>query len=144
MTFLRSLAIVLCLSLVPSANAQKPKPAEKKGIADWYYKTLDCPEEPPMNCYTFALFDFKGDGTQQAIAVAISCDGGTGGPDIHSVISRDSEGALEELKIAEVDPKAYDTLFGNRNYTLSVENGLLVATFGDDSDRGTPLILKYK
>jgi uncharacterized protein YecT (DUF1311 family) len=143
-TSLRSLAIVMCLSFVPSANAQKQKPVEKKEIADWYYKTFDCPEEPPMNFYTFALFDFKGDGTQQAIVVAISCDGGTGGPDIHSVVSRDSEGELEELKIAEVDPKTYDNLFGNRNYTLSVENGLLVATFGDDSDRDTPLIIKYK
>jgi uncharacterized protein YecT (DUF1311 family) len=74
----------------------------------------------------------------------MSCDGGTGGPDIHSVVSRDSEGELEELKIAEVDPKTYDNLFGNRNYTLSVENGLLVATFGDDSDCDTPLIIKYK
>jgi uncharacterized protein YecT (DUF1311 family) len=143
-TFIRSLAILLCLSFVPGADAQKPKLVEKKEIADWYYRTFECPEAPPMNFYSFALFDFKRDGNQQAIVVAMSCDGGTGGPDIHSVISRDSEGELEELKIAEVDPKTYDNLFGNRNYTLSVENGLLVATFADDSDRGTPLIIKYK
>jgi hypothetical protein len=91
-----------------------------------------------MYFYSFEHFDFKGDSTQQAIVVAMSCGGGTGGPDIHSV-------ELEELKIAEVDPKTYDNLFGNRNYTLSVENGLLVATFSDDPDRdNTPLTIKYK
>ncbi len=68
-----------------------------------------------MNFCSFALFDCQGDGTQQAIVVAMSSDGGTGGPDIHSIISRDSEGELEELQIAEVGPKTYDTLFGNRN-----------------------------
>ncbi len=89
-------------------------------------------------------YDFKGDGTQQAIVIASTCMTGTAGPDIHSVISRNSSGELEEMKIAEVDPKTYDNMFGNSNYTLSVENGLLVATFGDDSDRDTPLIIKYK
>ena len=55
-----------------------------------------------------------------------------------------NERELEELKIAEVDLKTYDNLFGNRNYILSVKKGLLVATFGGDSDRDTPLIIDYK
>ncbi|MGB9463939.1 MAG: lysozyme inhibitor LprI family protein [Candidatus Acidiferrum sp.] len=145
MTCTRSLAIILCLSFIPCARAQKPKPFEKKEIADWFYKKFECPAEPPMYFYGFEQFDFQGRGTPQAIVVAMSCEGGTGGPDIHSVISRDSDGELEELKIAEVDPKTYNNLFGNRNYTLSVENGLLVATFSDDPDRdNTPLTIKYK
>jgi uncharacterized protein YecT (DUF1311 family) len=144
MMLIHSLAILLCLSFVPLASAQKAKLIEKKEVAEWFHKKFDCPEEPPMYFYNSEHFDFKGDGTQQAIVVAMSCEGGTGGPDIHSVLSRDSDGELEELKIADVDPKTYDNLFGNRNYTLSVENGILVATFTDDGDRETPLIIKYK
>jgi uncharacterized protein YecT (DUF1311 family) len=139
---LSALALLLCL--LPFARAQKPNTIEKKEIADWYNKNYDCPEKPPMYFYTFERFAFKGDGTQQAIVVAMSCAGGTGGPDIHSVISRDSDGELEELKIVDPDPKTYDNLFGNRNYELTVENGFLVATFTDDGDRDTPLIIKYK
>jgi len=144
MTLTRSLAILLCLSFSPCTRAQKPKPIEKKEVADWYYKTYDCPEQPPMYFYTFEHFDFERDGTQQAIVVAMSCAGGTGGPDIHSVISRDPDGELEELKIVDVDPKTYDNLFGNRNYALAVQDGLLVATFTDDGDRDSPLVIKYK
>jgi len=144
MTFTCRLASLLSLSFILGAGAQKSKPIEKQEIADWFKEKFECPAEPPMYFYDFELFDFKSDGTEQAIVVAMSCAGGTGGPDIHSVISRDSYGELEELKIAEVDPKTYDNLFGNRNYDLTVEDGLLVATFSDDSDRDPPLIIKYR
>ena len=141
----RSIAALFLLFVIPCAHAQKSKPIEKQEIADWYYKTYDCPAEPRMYFYTFELFDFKGDGTQQAIVVAMSCAGGTGGPDVHSVISRNSDGELEEMKIAEVDPKTYDNMFGNSNYNLVVENGLLVANFEDDPDRSKiPHIIRYK
>jgi len=49
-----------------------------------------------------------------------------------------------EWEIADADPSTYDSLFGNRNYDLAVGNGTLVATFEDDFDRETPLIIKYK
>ena len=145
MTFTRSLAIFLCLSCVPCARAQKARPIEQKEVSDWYNKKYDCPEDRPLYFYSFDKFDFQGSGSDQAIVVAMSCEGGTGGPDIHSVISRDSDGELEELTIPDADPKTYDNLFGNRNYTLSSEKGLLIATFGDDPDRdNTPLTIKYK
>jgi uncharacterized protein YecT (DUF1311 family) len=145
MRYTRIFAALLCFWFSHSARAQKPKPIEKNEVADWYYKKYDCPPEPPMYFYTFDHSDFIGDGTPQAIVIAMSCEGGTGGPDIHSVISRDSDGELEELKIPDADRNIYDNLFGNRNYTLSVEKGLLIATFSDDSDRdNTPLTIKYK
>ena len=141
----RSFAALFLLFVIPCTHAQKSKPIEKDEIADWFYKKFDCPAKPPMYFYSFEHFDFKHDGTEQAIVVAMTCDGGTGGPDIHSVISRDSDGELEEMKIAEVDPKTYDNMFGNRNYDLVVENGLLVANFEDDPDRSKiPLIVRYK
>ncbi len=141
----RSFAALFLLFVIPCAHAQKSKPIEKDEIADWFYKKFDCPAKPPMYFYSFEHFDFKHDGTEQAIVVAMTCDGGTGGPDIHSVISRDSDGELEEMKIAEVDPKTYDNMFGNRNYDLVVENGLLIANFEDDPSRSKiPLIIRYK
>lgn len=144
MALARTFIVSLFLCLTPSF-AQKSKPVEKQEIADWFNKKYDCPDPSHFYFYNFEHFDFKSTGDPQAIVVAMSCEGGTGGPDIHSVISRGSDGELEELKIAEVDPKTYDNLFGNRNYTLSVENGLLVATFSDDNDRdNTPLTIKYK
>jgi uncharacterized protein YecT (DUF1311 family) len=142
---MHTLTILLWVSCIPCARAQKTKPIEKQEIADWFYKKYECPPEPPMYFYSFEHFDFKHDGAPQAVVVAMSCEGGTGGPDIHSVISRDEDGELEELKIPDAAPKTYDNLFGNRNYTLAAEKGLLVATFGDDPDRdNTPLTIKYK
>jgi uncharacterized protein YecT (DUF1311 family) len=144
MTLTRTFAILLCLSLVQSARAQKSKPIEKQEIAKWINELNECPDDPPLYFYRLDYFDFKGDDTKQAIVVASTCMTGTAGPDIHSVFARDSDGELAELKIPEADPKTYDNLFGNRNYDLSAEDGLLVATFGDDSDRDTPLTIKYK
>jgi uncharacterized protein YecT (DUF1311 family) len=143
--FPRTLAILFCLLCIPSARAQKSKTIEEKEISDWYNKKYDCPEDRPLYFYTFEEFDFQGTGTDQAIIVAMSCQGGTGGPDIHSVLSRNAEGELVELSIPDPDPKTYDNLFGNRNSDLAVEDGLLVATFSDDPDRdNTPLTIKYK
>jgi uncharacterized protein YecT (DUF1311 family) len=145
MPFRHALTILLCFFCAPCSRTQKPKPIDEKEISDWYNKKYDCPEDRPLYFYTFEEFDFQGIGTDQAIIVAMSCEGGTGGPDIHSVISRDSDGELEELTIPDAPNATYDNMFGNRNYDLSVENGLLIATFSDDNDRdNTPLTIKYK
>ncbi len=111
----------------------------------WTNRMEECPADQPPHFWKVDYYDFKGDGTQQAIVIASTCMTGTAGPDVHSVISRNSDGELEEMKIAEVDPKTYDNMFGNRNYDLVVENGLLVANFEDDPDRAKiPLIIRYK
>ena len=49
-----------------------------------------------------------------------------------------------EWEIADADRSTYDNLFGNVYYDLAVRNGTLVATFEDDRNRETPLIIKYK
>jgi uncharacterized protein YecT (DUF1311 family) len=140
-SFRRALAILLCLFCSPYSHAQKSKPIEKEEIAKWINRMEECPDDQPPYFSKVDYYDFKGDGTQQAIVIASTCMTGTAGPDIHSVLSRDSDGELEEMKIAEVDPKTYDSLFGNRNYTLSVEKGLLVAAFSDGSNTVT---ISYK
>jgi hypothetical protein len=138
MAFRHALAILLCLPLVPCASAQKSRPIEKEEIAKWINRMEECPVDQPPYFSKLDYYDFKRDGTQQAIVIASTCMTRTAGPDIHSVLSRNSDGELEEMKIAEVPPETYDSLFGNRNYTLSVEKGLLVATFSNGTARNSP------
>jgi uncharacterized protein YecT (DUF1311 family) len=127
------------------AEGQTVKVISENEVAQWLNQKYDCPADPPPHFWRFDLFDFKGDGNQEAIVVASTCETGTAGPDVHSVLSRDADGVLVEWKIADADPSTYDNLFGNRNYDLAVKDGTLVATFEDDPDRETaPLIIKYK
>jgi uncharacterized protein YecT (DUF1311 family) len=147
LVLIRPIAILLSFSFFfsPCVRAQKPKPIDEAEIRKWLVKDKegDC-EERQIYFRKFEHFDFKGDGNQEAIVIASTCYAGTGGADIHSVFSRDSSGELVDLKIPDADPDTYDNLFGNRNYDLSAEDGVLVATFTDDDDRETPLIIRYR
>jgi uncharacterized protein YecT (DUF1311 family) len=140
----RAIAALLFLFSCPSAFTQEnSKPIEEPEIRTYLAKNAECPED---QIYFSKLehFDFKHDGIPQAIVIASTCMTGTAGPDIHSVFARDSAGELVDVKIPEAPPTTYDNMFGNRNYDLTVEDGLLVATFNDDQGRDTPLIIKYK
>lgn len=122
--------VALCLAFPSFGIAQHDKEIGKDEVGAWLNQEHDCPPDPPPYFWRFDLFDFKGDGNQEAIVVASTCMTGTGGPDVHSVIARDRLGSLVEWEIANADPNTYDNLFGNRNYDLAVQNGTLVATFG--------------
>jgi len=136
-------ALLLCFSASAAGAAQKAKPITEDELGPWINQKYDCPADPAPYFWKLDYYDFEGDGDQEAIVVASTCETGTAGPDVHSVIGRDASGELVELKIPEADAKAYDSLFGNRNSDLSVENGFLVATFHDDVGRDPPLIIKY-
>jgi uncharacterized protein YecT (DUF1311 family) len=137
--------LLLSSSLVSLAAAQQSKPISKDEVSKMLNQNQECPADQPPYFWHTEEVDLKGDATPQLLVIASTCMTGTAGPDIHSVFSRNSDGELIELPIDEPkDPKVYDNLFGNRNYDLTAENGLLVATFGDDSDRDTPLTIKYK
>jgi len=136
--------IALWLAFPSFSIAQREKQIGKDEVEAWLNQKHDCPADPPPYFWRFDFFDFKGDGNQEAIVVASTCMTGTAGPDVHSVVARDRAGSLVEWEIADADPSTYDNLFGNRNYDLAVRNGILVATFEDDLDRETPLIIKYK
>ena len=133
---------VLLYPCVAHAQTQKWKPIGEDELGQWIDKQNDCPLDSPPYFWRLDYFDFKGDGNEEAIVVASSCMTGTAGPDIHSVVGRDSQGELVELKIPDVDPKTYDCLFGNSNSDLAERDGLLVSTFHDDA--GEPLVIKYK
>jgi len=136
--------VALSLAFTPFAIAQRDNQIGKDEVGVWLNQHHDCPADPLPYFWRFDFFDFKGDGNQEAIVVASTCMTGTAGPDVHSVIARDRAGSLVEWELAEADSSTYDNLFGNRNYDLAVRNGTLVATFEDDVDRETPLIIKYK
>jgi len=135
--------LVWLISTVP-LQAQKAKPITEEELRPWINEQFGC--EPNDKPYFWKLdyYDFKGDGNEEAIVVASSCATGTAGPDVHSVVGRDASGALTELKLPEVDKSAYDSMFGNRNSDLTVNDGLLVETFADDVQRESPLIIRYK
>ena len=137
--------LMIALWAFPSFSiAQREKQIGKDEVGAWLNQKHDCPADPPPYFWRFDFFDFKGDGNQEAIVVASTCMTGTAGPDVHSVVTRDRAGSLVEWEIADANPSTYDNLFGNRNYDLAFRDGTLVATFEDDLDRETPLIIKYK
>jgi uncharacterized protein YecT (DUF1311 family) len=97
-------------------------------------------------------YDFTGDGQQQAIVVASTCMTVTAGPDVHAVYTRHPDGTLRELPLlnAKGDPPWSEQVnqpppvFGNPNYTLTVDGGKLVVRWGDSSDRDQPLTVWYR
>jgi uncharacterized protein YecT (DUF1311 family) len=133
-------------SLVPLAIAQNSQPISNEELSKYINEEQGCEadQSPPYFWHTDKV-DLKGDGTPQLIVVASSCMTGTAGPDIHSVFSRSSDGELVELTIEEPkDPNLFDNLFGNSNWDLTAENGFLFASYTDDTDRDTPIVIKYK
>jgi uncharacterized protein YecT (DUF1311 family) len=95
-------------------------------------------------------YDLTGHGREEAIVVASTCMTGTAGPDVHAVFTRNVSGEVVELPFhREEGQPGFSTLkrlpvFGNPNYTLRVEKGLLVASWMDSSDRENPLTIRYK
>lgn len=139
--------------LTSSAIAQHSAPAKisKAEVQSAIKDSSDCDELNQIHTDHLEYFDFNGDGTEEAIVVASTCMTGTAGPDIHTVYRRDAEGKLVEMPFHDQygDPffrqKGPDLpVFGNPNYELTAENGMLVARWMDSSDREAPLVIWYK
>jgi uncharacterized protein YecT (DUF1311 family) len=135
---------------LPLFAAQEPahKPSDKIEQAElsaYLAKQAGCEGEevPPVYFWSVDQYDFLGKGYDQAAVVASTCMTGTAGPDVHSVLTRDENGELKELKIEEVKLE-HRVLFGNANSSFRIQDGLLVQVFGDTSDRDDPLVIKYK
>jgi uncharacterized protein YecT (DUF1311 family) len=100
-------------------------------------------EHDQIHVWKMEQYDFLGEGYAQVAVVALTCMGGTGGPDVHSVFTRDKSGELKELAMEEVKLE-HPVLFGNRNWEFRIDNGQLVSVYQDTSDREDPLVIKYK
>jgi uncharacterized protein YecT (DUF1311 family) len=143
MSALRMLVALLSVGAVLTGTPQKVQNKEETEIKNWLAKQSSC-EVSQIHIDRVDHFDLTGDGQKETIVVASTCNTGTAGPDVHSVLGHDSKGQFIELKIADVDPTNYEVLFGNRNYDLTAEDGLLVERFTDTSDREAPLVIRYK
>ena len=111
-------------------------------------KEAACPGEikNPVSLHNAKHVDLTHDGRDNVIVIASTCNTGTAGPDVHSVISRDTDGNLVELPIENQDePRGtHPILFGNANYDLFAEKGELVKDCGDTSGREHPLVIRYR
>jgi uncharacterized protein YecT (DUF1311 family) len=134
-----SLAALLLLT-IPLVAQKRPQISEEE-LQKFFSKAPDC---EGVNIDNLDYFDFAGTGNEDAVVVASTCATGTAGPDVHSVVRRQPDGSLQELKIPEPTPKQWAALFGRTFYDLSVENGLLVETFHDESGREDPLEIKLR
>ena len=152
----RFFLLVLCFSLV---HAQEPAKRITEDEIKSFINGPDgeeaCNGPGEVHLSHLEYYDFIGDGKQEAVVVASTCMTGTAGPDVHAVYKRGSDGKLVELPFlnAKGDPPLSNDstanddkypVFGNPNYTLTVESGKLVARWGDSSDREEPLTIWYK
>lgn len=137
------LALALWLSSgLPSGTPQQRPHISEDDVKKYFGEKTGCGEDVDID--NLEYFDFTGDGDEEAVVVASTCATGTAGPDVHSVVRRDRSGSLAELKIPELTKKQEAVLFCRCFYDLSVEDGLLVETYHDQSDRTDPLVLKLR
>src|SRR5689334_13432562 len=133
---LTSLVMILVLSPMGVGAAGK-KITEGEIVQAILASGIDCERADQVHIDHLEYFDFAGDGQEEAVVVASTCMTGTAGPDIHAVYGRDADGKVYELPIAgpktvgEMTPSIYGRLFGNINWSLHVDQGLLVESYAD-------------
>jgi uncharacterized protein YecT (DUF1311 family) len=153
---LRAASICVLSTLLSSARQSEPAKQiteiEIKRAINARSDVDECDSLDQIHIDHLEYYDFTGDGQQEAIVVASTCMTGTAGPDVHAVYSRHPDGTLGEFPLlnAKGDPPWSDQenqpipVFGNPNYTLTVDGGKLVVRWGDSSDRDQPLTVWYK
>jgi uncharacterized protein YecT (DUF1311 family) len=141
----------IVLRVQQQESAKKITEAEIKKAINSRSDVEECENLDQIHIDHLEYHDFIGDGQEEAVVIASTCMTGTAGPDIHAVYKRDGYGKVVEVPFrhAEGDPFFNHSgskipVFGNANYGLAVENGQLVARWGDSSDREAPLVVWYK
>jgi len=145
MTVMRAVVAALILLAIPVA-ARAQQPIEEGEVEKWIAEQSQCGDNlDQIHIVKLDEVDLTHDGRQQAIVVAMSCNTGTAGPDVQSVLSRGSDGKLIELDVPTVDRKVQDeTLFGPGSADLDAQDDLLVMRYTDSTGRENPLVIKYK
>ena len=145
---------MLSISLLSARQAEPAKPitpTEIKRAINARSDVDECDSLDQIHIDHLEYYDFTGYGQPEAVVVASTCMTGTAGPDVHAVYTRHPHGTLAELPLlnAKGDPPWSDQVnqaipvFGNPNYTLTVDGGKLVVRWGDSSDRDQPLTVWY-
>ena len=166
-TIILAALMVMIFVLASTVSAQQKNTTKilEGELKQLITRDADCADENKEQLYVSHLeyFDFNGDGSDEAVVVASTCNTGTAGPDVHAVYTRDAAGKIVELPFPHIDPPSDRNtgarrgprktdppqgqtlpVFGNPNYTLRVEQGQLVARWGDSSERENPLVVWFK
>jgi len=143
------LPVLLVFLLAGVAAAQdKSKKITEAELKKVITANADCDDahKDYLDISHLEYFDFNGDGVEEAVVVAYTCNAGTGGPDVHAVYTRDIARKIVAIPIPDLDQPhgAKMPLFGNANYTLLVEQGKLAARWVDTSERENPLVIWFK
>jgi hypothetical protein len=141
--FINALVVLLSLVSAPGVGQGHAQDRPQDISEDNIKRRLGSGAECEINIDSLEYFDFTGDGIDEAIVVASTCNTGTAGPDIHAVFTRQPDGSLAELKIHAPTENRGD-LLGRVFYDLNVKDGLLVQTFHDTSGREHPLVIKFR
>ncbi len=139
---LLALIVATCAAAEPTSEDLK---ADRAALTQWIARENHCDgQRDSVSINRLLYFDFNADGVPELVVTASSCNTGNAGPDIHAVYAKNSKGGFTEIAVPEVEPKYYEAMIGNRNYTLTVEDGQLIAEWHDGSDRPlAPLKIRY-
>src|ERR1700730_10144296 len=91
-----SLIAVLLLTVHIAAFAQDLRAKISEDEIKHFVKNPDC---EGVTIYSLEYFDGVGDGDDDAIVVASACTTGTSSPDVPSVLRRQPDGSVLDLKI---------------------------------------------
>jgi uncharacterized protein YecT (DUF1311 family) len=156
---IRALGLTAILLFAHGAVSAQGQEAARKRITESEIKRYinrslgenSCESLDRIDIHSVEYHDFIGDGKEEAVVVASTCMTGTAGPDIHAVYKREADGKVAQLPFvnANGDPRLSEgekkiPVFGNANFALTVEDGKLVARWGDSSDREEPAVVWYK
>jgi uncharacterized protein YecT (DUF1311 family) len=146
--YISGLLLLVSMAIAEQKTGHKVSEAElQAAIKD----LSDCDQLNQIHIDHLEYFDFSRDGDEEAIVIASTCMTGTAGPDIHAVFRRDTDGKIVEMPFHDQNGEPFFRqkrpalpVFGNPNYGLTTENGMLVARWMDSSDREAPLVIWYK
>ncbi len=146
MTGIRQIGALLILLIVAFVAALAQQRIEESEVEKWIAEQSGCGDNmDQIHIIKLDAVDFTHDGRSQAIVVAMSCNTGTAGPDVQSVLSRGTDGKLIELNVPTVDTKILEAnLFGPGSADLDAQDDLLVLRYTDSTGRENPLVVKYK
>lgn len=146
MSAMPSIIATLMLASISLVATHAQQPIQEVEVEKWVAEQNECGDDlDQIHIIKLDAVDFTHDGRPQVIVVAMSCNTGTAGPDVQSVLSRGSDGKLIELNVPVVDSKVLDeTLFGPGSADLDAEGDLLELRYTDSTGRKNPLVVKYK
>src|SRR2546423_1384585 len=106
-TIILAALMVMIFVLASTVSAQQKNTTKilEGELKQLITRDADCADENKEQLYVSHLeyFDFNGDGSDEAVVVASTCNTGTAGPDVHAVYTRDAAGKIVGLPFPHID-----------------------------------------